>query len=282
MASTSNNSEPKHVDTFGCSLTGKDRDVNGDQFMVAELKRTAQVHHASNANLDGSRRFGANQAHVIVVADGVSGQPGAQVASSLVVDEVMESNLNAIPWTADLEIDSELGIRKALKQMVARCHELITDAAEKMPEKSKMASTITMAFVRWPTAFIVHAGDSRAYFVGDREIEQLTTDHTLAQQMVEAGELDPEKAETSRLANMLWNAVGGDSKVTPELTTKTLKSGDALLLCSDGLTKYLNADSIRQVSESKTSAREACEDLVRMVKGMGAHDDVTVAMARFQ
>ena len=282
MTNKTNNSEPKHVDTYGCTLIGKDRAVNSDQFLVAELKRAAQVHHASNSNLDDSRRFGANQAHVILVADGVSGQAGARVASNLVVDEVMDSILNAIPWTSDLDVDSETDLRLELKETVERCNEQVTVAAGKMPEKSEMASTLTMAFVRWPTAFIVHAGDSRAYLIGDGAIEQLTTDHTFAQQMVEAGELDPEKAETSRFAKMLWNAVGGDSRVTPELTVRTLKSGDALLLCSDGLTSYLNADSVRHVVESKPSARAACEDLVGMIKSIGGHDDVTVAMARFE
>ena len=282
MTNTTSNSEPKYVDTFGCTHIGKDRAVNSDQFMVAELKRAAQVHHASNSNLDHSRRFGANQAHVILVADGVSGQSGARIASGLVVDEVMESILNAVPWTPDLDVESEVDLRQELKKTVVRCNDQVTDAARKTPERSDMASTLTMAFVRWPTAFIVHAGDSRAYVVGDGEIEQLTTDHTFAQQMVEAGELDPEKVETSRFANMLWNAVGGDSSVTPELTTKTLKSGDALLLCSDGLTSYLSADSIRHIVESKTSAREVCEELVGMVKSIGGHDDVTVTMARFE
>lgn len=282
MTAKSNNSQLNHVDTFGCSHIGKGRDENGDQFMVAELKRAARVRHASMSNLDDSRFLGDNQAHVLLVADGVSGQAGAKSASRLVVDEVMESILNAVPWTQDLNIDTEADLRKELRQTVVRCNDQITDAAGKAPEKSNMASTLTMAFVRWPSAFIVHAGDSRAYLIRDGEIEQLTTDHTFAQQMVEAGDLDAEKAETSQFANMLWNAVGGDSNVSPELTMKTLKSGDSLLLCSDGLSSYLNADSIRHVVDSKLSAQEVCEDLMGMVTSVGGHDDVTVAMARFE
>ena len=100
--------------------------------------------------------------------------------------------------------------------------------------------------------------------------------------MVEDGELDPEKAETSRFANMLWNAVGGDSSVTPELAVRSLKSGDALLVCSDGLTGHLSDGAILHLVDSKGSAEEACEALVGTVTGIGGHDDVTVALARFE
>ena len=282
MTHNTDNTDSRRVDTFGCSEIGKGHSVNGDQFVVAELKRAARVHHASKSSLDDSRRFGANQAHVLLVADGVSGHESARRASSLVVDEVMESILNAVPWSQELDVESEADLRQELEKTVQRCNEQVTDAALKAPEQSEMASTLTMAFVRWPTAFIVHAGASRAYLVRRGEIEQLTTDHTFAQQMVEDGELDAEKAETTRFADMLWNAVGGDSRVKPELTTKTLKAGDALLLCSDGLTSHLSDGAIRHLVESKSTAKEACEELVDMVTSIGGHDDVTVAMARFE
>lgn len=281
MTHKTDNQEPKFVDTFGCSHIGNERSENGDQFMVAELKRSARVHHASKSQLDDTRRFGANQAHVLLVADGVSGQSGAKRASSLVVDEVMESILNAVPWTPDLDVESEAQLRHELKETVVRCNEQVTDAARTQPEKSDMASTLAMAFVRWPTAFVVHAGDSRAYLIRRGKIERLTTDHTFAQQLVDEGGMDPESAETSRFANVLWNAVGGDDRVKPELTMKTLQRGDTLLLCSDGLTSHLSDEAIRHIVESEDSAERACEELVKMVTGIGGHDDVTVAIARF-
>ena len=160
--------DPKRVDMFGCSQIGKDRSTNGDQFMVAELQRAARVHQASKPQLDDSRRFGANQAHVLLVADGVTGQAGAENASSLVVDEVMESILNVVPWTPNLDVESEANLRQELKETVVRCNDEVASAARRSPAKSAMATTLTMAFVRWPTAFIVHAGDSRAYLVPRR------------------------------------------------------------------------------------------------------------------
>jgi len=277
-----NHNESMFVDTFGCSVTGKERDVNSDQFLVAELKRAARVHHASQSKLDDSRRFGANQAHVLLVADGAVDGREARTASSLVVDEVLESILNAVPWTENLDLESEARLRLKLKETVVRCNDQVADTARGVSEASDMASTLTLAFVRWPIGFIVHAGDSRAYLIRAGEIEQLTTDHTLAQQMVEKGALDPEQAETSQFAHMLWNAVGGDHRVKPELTVTRLERGDTLLLCSDGLTSHLNDGVIRRVVESESSVQDACEELVDTVMSLGGPDDVTVAMARFQ
>lgn len=282
MNDTYHNSEPKFVDSFGCSKIGRDRETNADQFVVAELKRAARVHHASRPNLDDSRHFGANQAHVLVVADGVSDEVGAKIASSLVVDEVLESVLNGLPWTRELDVDSEANLRSALKKTVVRCNEQVSNATNTLPSSTDIASTLTMAFVRWPHAFVVHAGDSRAYLVRKNQIEQLTTDHTFAQQMVEDGSLSEEQAETSRFANMLWNAVGGDSRVEPELTVKTLQPGDSLLLCTDGLTSYLNDDAIQHLVSTERSSEAACSELVNMVTAIGGDDDVTVAMARFE
>jgi len=273
-----NNTEPEFIDTFGCSHIGTTHAVNTDQFLIAELKRAAKVHHASSTSLDDSRRFGDKQAHVLLVADGESDR----YASSLVVDDVLQSILNAVPWTQDLDVDSEAQLRLELKETVVRCNEHVVAAERKSSSSSNLTSTLTLAFVRWPTAFIVHAGDSRAYLIRDGEIAQLTTDHTVAQQMVEDGALDAEKAETSSFAHELWNAVGGDSRVKPELTVQRLECGDALLLCSGGLTTRLSDGAIRKIVDSPSSTQRACEELVRTVVSLGSQDDVTVAMARFQ
>jgi len=271
--------QPIAIDTYGCSRTSKRGSKNGDQFLIAELKRAARVSHASRKQLDHSRRFGAQQAHVLLVANGVNGQPGA---SGVVIDEVMESILNAVPWTPDLDVESEATLRHELKETLVRCNDHVIDAARRVPASPDMVTTVTMAFVRWPIAFIVHAGDSRAYLIRDGHIEQLTTDHTFAQQLVEDGELDPDAAETTQFANILWNAVGGDNNVTPELSTKILRSSDSLLLCSDGLSRHLSDGAIRYLVESKCSARDACEELIGTVASIGGHDNATVAMARFE
>lgn len=282
MTSMTKDSSSRRVDTFGCSRTGAGHAVNGDQFLVAELKRAAQVHHASQSNLDDSRHFGANQAHVLLVADSSSAKPGRRSASSLVIDEVMDSILNVVPWSRDLDVVAEAALRQQLKKTVMRCNDEISKVALTMDDSGEMASTMTMAFVRWPTAFIVHAGDSRAFLLRDEDIEQLTTDHTFAQQMVDEGHMDPDRADTSRLARMLWNAVGGDSKVTPELTVKALRPGDSLLLCSGGLATSLDRNVIRDLCAAKTTSRKVCEELVRVAVREGSQDDLTAAMARFE
>ena len=104
----------------------------------------------------------------------------------------------------------------------------------------------------------------------------------MAQRLVDKGTLEADEAESSRFGHMLWNAVGGDESVSPELTSVRLRPGDALLLCSDGVTSHVSEDAIASVISSSDSAEEVCDELMRRVDHASGRDDATVAYARFQ
>jgi len=288
MSHTNHTSDPTHLDTYGGSRTGHGRSLNGDQFVVADLKRAARVHHASRPELEDGRRFGDSQAHVLVVADGAGSPRESRRTSRLVVDEVMESILNAVPWSPELDVNAEANLRQHLRETVIRCNRELTRAASS-PGADPSSSTgpaaadsaLTMAFVRWPIAFVVHAGDSRAYLVRQGEIEQLTTDHSKAQQVADRGAPTSHDVEAAEFAHLLWNAVGGDSRVQPKLTMKRLRAGDTVMVCTDGVTEALSDDEIRAAIDTHGSAESAGEAMLDTVARRRGRDDATLTLTRF-
>lgn len=274
------------LDTYGCSRAGTrsgpngTQPQNGDHFLVTELKRAAEVRRASPDRVSEGRHDGSSQAHALVVADGVSGHAGAAEASALVVDEIMHQMLNAVPWQRDLDLDAETALRRELRNAAEQCSRRLAAEAREHPRLDDMGSTLTMAFVRPPYAFFVHAGDSRAYLVRDGEIRQLTRDHTLANRLAERGILSIEEARRSPFANSLWNVISSHATVEPETSSIQLRKGDALLLCSDGLTHELeDADLLRAIT-AHGSAKAACEALADTARDRGESDDVTATIAR--
>src|SRR5262249_52742085 len=131
--------------------------------------------------------------------------------------------------------------------------------------------------------YVVHAGDSRCYLMRGGRLEQVTTDHTVAQQLVEAGQLAPQQAESSRWSHVLYKCVGGGShELNPHVYKATLHVGDSVLLCPDGLTNVVSDDQLRDVLGRGEGAAEACRRLVTLAKAGGGPDNITVVVAHFR
>ena len=145
-----------------------------------------------------------------------------------------------------------------------------------------MATTVTLAYLLWPRLFVVHAGDSRCYLLRGSRFRQITKDQTVAQSLVESGQLPPEDVETSKWSHVLWNVVGGDDvELTSEVYKARLEPGDTLLLCSDGLTRHLTDQQIVQVLEAEKETEAACHRMVDAANEAGGTDNITVIVARF-
>ncbi|MCA9322012.1 MAG: serine/threonine-protein phosphatase, partial [Planctomycetes bacterium] len=124
-------------------------------------------------------------------------------------------------------------------------------------------------------------GDSRCYLLRGDRLSQLTTDHTVAQKLVEDGTLEPEEARASRYNSVLWNALGGGvSELQPQVIRATLRPADTLVLCSDGLTAHVPDDRIRDILAEDRSAQDASAELVRLANEGGGQDNITVVVAR--
>jgi protein phosphatase len=149
------------------------------------------------------------------------------------------------------------------------------------PERKGMGTTLTMAYLIWPRMYLVHVGDSRCYLFRDGTLRQLTRDHTVAEMCAEQGEMEAEEAESSRLSNVLWNFVGGDSDdLSPEVHRAELRRNDSLLLCTDGLTKCVEDAQIAERLAGGEPSDVVCQQLVSDAINEGAPDNTTVVVAR--
>jgi serine/threonine protein phosphatase PrpC len=145
-----------------------------------------------------------------------------------------------------------------------------------------MATTLTMAHVLWPRAYVVQIGDSRCYHLRGAALHKLTRDQTYAQELLDRGAFTADEAEQSPLSQVLTRAIGGEgSEPLPEIGQVALEPGDALLLCTDGLTKHVSDAAIARILASSATATAACEALIGAALEGGGSDNVTVVVSRF-
>jgi serine/threonine protein phosphatase PrpC len=142
-----------------------------------------------------------------------------------------------------------------------------------------MATTLTLFLSIWPQAYLLQVGDSRCYLLRDGELTQITRDQTMAQEMVDLGIMRPDQVAGTRLEHTLTSSIGG-SQSQPTVTRVDMNWGHVVLLCSDGLTRHVSDDRIREVLRSMTSAEQACETLLQEALNGGGTDNITVVVGR--
>src|SRR5262245_1352107 len=220
------------VECFGMTDRGQVRRLNEDQFLIADLAKSLEVAQSSLPEGEHRRRFGVQHGKLLVVADGMGGVAGGEVASGLAIQTVTNYVLNTMPWFFRVQDGREPELEDELKTALEECQRRVGAAAEQSNLR-RMGTTLTMAYILWPRLYVVHAGDSRCYLFRGGRGHQITRDHTVEQQMVERGILSPEEAETSRWSHALWNCIGGGSQeINPDVYKATLQPVDTLLLCT--------------------------------------------------
>jgi protein phosphatase len=185
-------------------------------------------------------------------------------------------------WLFRLQERQDSDLEDELKAVMEACQRSIETAASARPDQRGMGTTLTMAYVLWPRLYVVHAGDSRCYLFRPPKLEQITTDQTMAQQLVERGVLTPEDAPASRWSHVLWSCLGGQSRqLQAEVYKATLTVGDTLLLCTDGVTGHLGDEELIKLLRQGGSAEETCRRLVAAANQAGGADNITAVVARF-
>ncbi|MGB7342803.1 MAG: protein phosphatase 2C domain-containing protein [Pirellulaceae bacterium] len=278
------------MDCFAVTDLGRKRNNNEDQFLVADLVKSATVNACSIGHDECEPVNGLPQGKLILVADGMGGHAAGQRASRLAADQTLKYFLNELPWSghqsksiAELLSKSEQDqVACALKQAVKSCQKVILDEASWNPRYRGMGTTLTLALVQWPLVYVAHVGDSRCYALRGGNLVQLTCDHTYSQALIDAGEMTADEATRSPLAHTLWNVIGGNGpSLEPAVDVHQLEIGDSLLLCTDGLTNHVCDDQLGDVLASGASAREACQTLVQLANEGGGRDNITAVVARF-
>ena len=266
------------LDCHGRTDRGRERSSNEDQFLVADLHGLMTLHQSSLSIDDRTQLTGAGGT-LLVVADGMGGHVSGERASALAVRALGESVLDALPWLIRLpRTDDQLwrGLQGSFEQAEAA---LDADARRDVARRG-MGTTLTLAYLLWPRMYVVHAGDSRCYLLREGQLTQLTRDHTVAEQLAQSG-ADPERVQ-ERFGNVVSNALiaGEESEVTPEARRVDLREGDAVLLCSDGLTAHMDDDEIAAVLRSSPSAAQIVDRLIAAANERGGSDNITVVAAR--
>lgn len=265
------------VDVFGVTDPGRVRRTNADHFLIGSFHRSLRIHATSIAAEIGTRET-ESRGFILLVADGVGGMEAAAEGSAHALSTVSQHLLHASEICSSMAVLREEQAVDELKQAVVHAHDALRAEAETSGVPAT-ATTLTMYAAFWPRAFVVHVGDSRMYRLRGTDFQRLTTDQTVAQMMVEAGAMTPEVAEVSQLKHVLWSAVGSQEAV-PQVIVTDCDVRDRTLLCSDGLTKHVTDDEIREHLLRDLSAEETCRALLNLALERGGMDNVTVVMGR--
>jgi protein phosphatase len=268
------------LDCFGLTDRGKVRRLNEDQFLIAELTKRIHVRATSLPRLGEAESARGVVGHLLLVADGMGGVAGGEVASGLTVELISHYVARTMPWFYRYQDGREDELEAELRAAVEATHESVSKAAAGSAF-ARMGTTLTMAYVLWPRAYVVHVGDSRCYLFRDGSLYRMTRDHTLAQRAVEDGRLTTDQAAASPLNHTLWNCIGGAAPgVRPDIYRATLECGDQLLLCTDGLTRGVSEEGIGGALREAGTLEEAARSLVAAANEAGGHDNTTVVVAR--
>ena len=200
---------PRVAIKFGALTdTGKVRGNNEDHFLIARLSKSMQVCKTSLPG-EGKTQFSEEEGYLIVVADGMGGAAAGERASALAVESVEAFVLNTLKWFLHLSGHDEHALLAELRQSLERADRTVIERARSNPAFHGMGTTLTMAYSVATDLFIVHAGDSRAYLFREGELEQLTSDHTLVQALIDGGAISPEDAKRHNRRNVVTNVIGG-------------------------------------------------------------------------
>jgi PPM family protein phosphatase len=234
----------------------------GEALALVELVQLSDVGRVRHHNED--RALGRGP--VIAVADGMGGAKAGEVAAQMAVDEVASLSPPVSP--------------EQVRAAIARANDAIFDMAHADPDKAGMGTTLTAALLSGSALAVLHVGDSRAYLWRDRELTQITDDHSVVAELVRRGSLSPAEAEVHPHRNVITRALGAERAVTPDIVTQPLEAGDLILLCSDGLSSYVGDAAIAEALASARDLNAAARELVALANRAGGADNVTVVLAR--
>lgn len=240
------------MEAYGASHVGEVRGLNEDSFLV-------------DVGLG-----------LLVVADGMGGHAGGEVASRLAVETIRDGLQDCAPSRPAPD-----ALLQALLASIQRAHEAIQRHASEDPNLQGMGTTLLTAVAVGSDMLVAHLGDSRAYLFCNGELQRLTEDHSLVAQLVRIGEINEAERHTHPQRHVITQALGVGESPSPELMRFHPHAGDVLVLCTDGLHGMIGDDRILERVKSGESPRDSCQALIADALAAGGEDNVTVVMARW-
>jgi serine/threonine protein phosphatase PrpC len=213
-----------------------------------------------------------------VLADGMGGYNAGEVASNMATSFIRTELGRWLREAQDHASDAE--VRRAMDICVDNANRAIFNAANSNPQYAGMGTTLVVAVIRDNRLLVGHVGDSRAYRLRGGRLQQITRDHSLLQEQIDAGLITPEQAAFSANKNLVTRAVGVEDTVLLETHQHDVQAGDVYLMCSDGLSDMLDDASIGQVLQAHDSLTAACQALIDAANDAGGKDNISVVLVR--
>jgi serine/threonine protein phosphatase PrpC len=255
---------------------------SGEQIVAAALRDTGRVREVNQDHVFAMtatlpREESDLLLGLFVVADGMGGHEGGEVASQKAVAAAVRHVLAELLAPA-LDGDVSAAIRPMMVAAVQEANRAVWDQGRMLG--LDMGTTCTLALLLGHTLHIGHVGDSRAYLVFPGEIRLLTDDHSAVGRLIELGQLDPDEAREHPLRSQLYRTVGQQPEVAVDLVTTPVGEATHLLLASDGLWSLVDDQTLHEVVSGAPSPRAACEELVARANAAGGDDNISAIVVR--
>ena len=209
-----------------------------------------------------------NLPNLFVVADGMGGHNAGDYASSHAVTSMVE----------EIRQDADFNQVKVIRHAIACVNTEILTQAQQDEKLRGMGTTMVAATIVGHYAYVANVGDSRLYVIGEK-IQQITRDHSLVQEMVRMGELDPEQARKHPKKNIITRALGAEKTVDIDFFDLKLEPGDVVLMCSDGLSNMVEDSQLREIiSDTSTDLDEKGRILIREANRNGGKDNIAIVL----
>lgn len=240
---------------WGSTDVGKVREINEDNYCIM------------NEGLE-----------MYMVADGMGGHNGGEVASSIAIDIIREHIIKYISGESeDLE---EQGIKGILFEAFNRANKEILSRGEVDEECDGMGTTATLVLRVKDQLYIGHIGDSRAYLIRKGQIRQITQDHSLVAELVRQGSISEREAMKHPQKNIITRALGTDENIKVDIFNTDIQDEDILVLCTDGLSNFVDKYEIEKIVLETEDCQECCRELVALANQRGGFDNITVIVIK--
>ncbi|HET9233584.1 MAG TPA: protein phosphatase 2C domain-containing protein [Candidatus Eisenbacteria bacterium] len=271
------------VDAAGLSHVGRVRTNNEDHFLISRMGRFMEVEHTNIPKEMQPERF-EECFYGMIVADGVGGGAAGEVASRTAIRSLVDMAATSPNWIFRLDDDQLVNdLRARLRTRAGQIHDELIRTAKSDPSLKGFGTTMTIALSVGNVLFLSHIGDSRAYLFRQGVLQQLTHDHTLAQELTDKGFTSQDGVPVERFRHVLTQALTDRAgAVEPEVITIDLEDKDRVLLCTDGLTDMVEDSAIADVLAEPVSSADVCRMLVERALESGGTDNVTVALTSYR
>ncbi|SDJ71879.1 Stp1/IreP family PP2C-type Ser/Thr phosphatase [Microbulbifer yueqingensis] len=220
----------------------------------------------------------------VILADGMGGHRGGAMASEIAtrsihncLDQVLSESFLASPAAQQEEL-----LKSTMTRAIDSANQQILEAKKSNPEYARMGTTVVAAAIWNDYLVVAHVGDSRAYHWSGRRLQRLTRDHSFVQELIDSGQLSEEEGRKSRLRNQLTSALGITEEVSPSILARRLTDYSLLLLCSDGLTDYLDDPQLEKILNTHRPALSCTHRFIDEANRMGGKDNISAGMIEFQ